>query len=126
MDLLASLATLTGTTDTSTDSEDLLKTLLGTSNKGRDNLVLEATGKTALRSGDWVYIPDYKGKNFREKVGIEVGNFPFVQLYNVTKDKGQQNNLAESNPEKLSEMKAIFGKLRGLDYTKGVKEVQFR
>lgn len=126
MDLLASLATLTGTTDTFTDSEDLLNTLLGTSTKGRDNLVLEATGKTALRRGDWVYIPDYKGKNFREKVGIEVGNFPFEQLYNLKEDKGQQNNLAESNPEKLSEMKQIFGKLRGIDYTKGVKEVKFR
>ena len=126
MDLLASLATLTGTTDSSTDSEDLLETLLGTSNIGRENLVLEATGKTALRRGDWVYIPDYKGKNFREKVGIEVGNFPYEQLYNVTEDKGQQNNLAASNLEKLSEMKAIFGKLRGIDYTTGVKEVQFR
>jgi arylsulfatase A-like enzyme len=126
MDLLSSFATLTGTTDTSTDSEDLLTTLLGKSNKGRDNLVIEATGKTALRRGDWVYIPDYKGKNFREKVGIEVGNFPYVQLYNVKEDKRQQNNLAESNPEKLSEMKAVFGKLRGIDYTTGVKEVEFR
>jgi hypothetical protein len=34
--------------------------------------------------------------------------------------------LVESNPEKLAEMKKVFGKLRGLDYTKGVKEVQFR
>ena len=126
MDLLASFADLTGTTDTTTDSKDLLNTLLGKSDKGRANLVLEATGKTALRSGDWVYIPAYKGKNLREKVGIEVGNFPYEQLYNVKEDKGEQNNLAKSNPEKLAEMKAVFGKLRGLDYTKGVKEVQFR
>ncbi|MGJ8743999.1 sulfatase family protein [Polaribacter sp.] len=126
IDLLASLATLTGTTDSTTDSEDLLNTLLGKSDSGRENLVIEATGKTALRSGDWVYIPDYKGKNFREKVGIEVGNFPFEQLYNVKEDKNQQNNLAESNPEKLSELKAVFQKLRGVDYTTGVKEVQFR
>jgi arylsulfatase A-like enzyme len=126
IDLLASLATLTGTTDTTTDSKDILNTLLGKSDKGRDNLIIEATGKTALRSGDWVYIPGYKGKNFREKVGIEVGNFPYEQLYNVKEDKNQQNNLAESNPEKLSELKAVFQKLRGVDYTTGVKEVQFR
>lgn len=126
MDLLASLANLTGTKDTSTDSVDLLNTLLGKSGKGRENLILEATGKTALRHGDWVYIPAYKGQNFREKVGIEVGNFPFEQLYNVTEDKNQQKNLAESNPEKLAEMKTIFEKLRGLDHIKGVKEVQFR
>ncbi|MCL7762973.1 arylsulfatase [Polaribacter sp. Z014] len=126
MDLLSSLATLTGTTDTTTDSKDILNTLLGKSDKGRGDLILEATGKTALRSGDWVYIPAYKGKNLREKVGIEVGNFPYEQLYNVKEDKGEQNNLAKSNPEKLTEMKAIFGKLRGIDYTKGVKEVEFR
>ncbi|UMB54054.1 arylsulfatase [Lutibacter sp. A64] len=126
MDLLASLATLTGTTEASTDSKDLLKTFLGKTDKGRDNLIIEATGKTALRSGDWVYIPGYKGKNYREKVGIEVGNFPYEQLYNVKEDKGQQNNLAESNPEKLSELKNIFEKLRGKDYKIGVKEVQFR
>ncbi|UMB61715.1 arylsulfatase [Lutibacter sp. A80] len=126
MDLLASLATLTGTTEESTDSKDLLNTFLGETDKGRDNLIIEATGKTALRSGDWVYIPSYKGENFREKVGIEVGNFPYEQLYNVKEDKGQQNNLAESNPEKLLELKNIFEKLRGKDYKTGVKEVQFR
>ena len=59
-------------------------------------------------------------------MGIEVGNFPFEQLYNVKEDKNQQNNLAESNPKKLSELKAVFQKLRGVDYTTGVKEVQFR
>ena len=126
MDLLASLANLTGTAEMTTDSKDILNTLLGKSDTGRDNLVIEATGKTALRRGDWVYIPDYKGKNFREKVSIEVGNFPYEQLYNVKEDKGQQNNLAESNPEKLAEMKAVFVKLRGVDFTNGVKEVQFR
>ena len=126
MDLLASVADLVGTKDTSTDSENVLNALLGKSNDGRDHLVIEATGKTALRSGDWLYIPAYKGKNFREKVGIEVGNFPFEQLYNVAKDKGQQNNLAKTNPQKLANMKSIFEKLRGQDFTKGVKEVKFR
>ena len=126
MDLMASIAELVGTKETSTDSKNVLNAFLGNSNKGRDNLVIEATGKTALRSGDWLYIPAYKGKNFREKVGIEVGNFPFEQLYNLKEDLGQQNNLAESNSEKLTEMKATFQKLRGLDFQKGVKEVVFR
>lgn len=126
MDLLASLANLTGTKDNTTDSKDLMDVLLGKSKKGRDDLILEATGKTALRSGDWLYIPAYEGKNFREKVGIEVGNFPFDQLYNLKEDIGQQNNLAKSNPEKLTEMIQKFTALRGQDYTKGVKEVKFK
>jgi arylsulfatase A-like enzyme len=125
LDLLASIAQLIGTTETSTDSENILNAFLGNSQKGRDHLIIEATGKTALRSGDWLYIPAYEGKNFREEVGIEVGNFPFEQLYNLAKDKSQENNLAASNAEKRNEMKALFEKLRGTDYTVGVKEVQF-
>ena len=67
MDLLASLANLFETEESSTDSKDLLNAFLGKSKKGRDNLVIEATGKTALRSGDWLYIPAYKGKKLKNK-----------------------------------------------------------
>jgi arylsulfatase A-like enzyme len=126
MDLLSSFAYLTGTKETNTDSQNLLSTFLGESENGRNNLILEATGKTALRSGDWLYIPAYKGKNFREEVGIEVGNFPFEQLYNLKDDKAQKNNLAKTNPEKIQELKSLFLKLRGDNYTKGVKEVVFQ
>ncbi len=126
MDLLASLANLVGTEDSTTDSKELLNTLLGKSNIGRESLIIEATGKTALRHGDWLMIPPYNGKNFREKVGIEVGNFPEYQLYNLKADVGQQNNLAKSKPEKLEELIKKFETLRGKDYMKKVKEVVFR
>ncbi|QRM89504.1 sulfatase-like hydrolase/transferase [Lacinutrix sp. WUR7] len=126
MDLLASLAKLVGTEDTTTDSKDFLSVLMGESKIGRENLIIEATGKTALRHGDWLMIPPYKGKNFREKVGIEVGNLPEFQLYNLKEDAGQQNNLAKSNPEKLEELLQIFESLRGEGYDRNVKEVIFR
>ena len=126
MDLLASIANLVGTEDATTDSKELLTTLMGETNTGRENLIIEATGKTALRHGDWLMIPPYKGKNFREKVGIEVGNLPEFQLYNLKEDTGQQNNLAKSNPEKLEELLKIFESLRGSEYNRNVKEVIFR
>ncbi|MHB0754798.1 sulfatase family protein [Polaribacter sp. M15] len=126
MDLLASIANLLGTSETTTDSENCIDAFLGKTKKGRTNLIIEATGKTALRSGDWLYIPAYEGTNFREEVGIEVGNFPFEQLYNLKEDKAQQNNLAKSNPKKMKEMRATFINLRGKDYQKGVKEVVFK
>ncbi|MDW5288084.1 arylsulfatase [Formosa sp. PL04] len=126
IDLLASIAELVGTAENTTDSEDLLKVFLGESDKGRDNLILEATSRTALRSGDWLMIPAYKGVNYREKVGIEVGSFPEFQLYNLKEDIGQQNNLAEENPEKLAEMIQEFEALRGKDYSLNVKDVKFR
>ncbi|WP_405293650.1 arylsulfatase [Algibacter sp. Ld11] len=126
MDLMASIANLLGTEESSTDSQELIDVLLGKSDKGRDNLVLEATSRTALRSGDWLMIPAYKGVNFREKVGIEVGSFPEFQLYNLKNDIGQQNNLAKSNPDKLAEMVEEFENLRGKDYSLNVKDVKFR
>jgi arylsulfatase A-like enzyme len=126
MDLLESIASLLNTEAETTDSKNILAALLGNSENGRDHLILEATGKTALRSGDWVYIPAYEGKNYREEVGIEVGNLPYEQLYNISEDAGQTHNLAKSNPEKLLEMKQLFEKLRGKDYNKGVKEVIFQ
>ena len=125
MDLLASITEIVGAKETTTDSKNLADVFLGKSNKGRENLIIEATGKTALRSGDWLYIPAYQGKNFREAVGIEVGNLPYEQLYNVEEDKGQQNNLAEINHRKLLQMKETFIKLRGENYQIGVKEVVF-
>ena len=126
MDVLASIAHLLETKENTTDSKNILNAFLGKSAKGRDNLIIEATGKTALRSEDWLYIPAYEGTNFRKAVGIEVGNFPYEQLYNLKEDNGQQNNLAKSNPKKLNEMKEIFISLRGKDYQKGVKEVVFK
>ncbi|WP_303463140.1 arylsulfatase [Tamlana sp. 1_MG-2023] len=126
MDLMASIANLIGTEESSTDSQELMDVFLGKSDKGRNNLVLEATSRTALRSGDWLMIPAYKGVNFREKVGIEVGSFPEFQLYNLKNDIGQQNNLAKSNPDKLAEMIQEFEALRGKDYSLNVKDVKFR
>ena len=114
------------TTYIHTDSKDLLSTFLGTANIGRDNLVIEATSRTALRSGDWVMIPAYKGVNFRKKVGIEVGSFPVFQLYNLKDDIGQKNNLAESNPKKLAEMIEQFEAIRGKEYSLNVKDIKFR
>ncbi|MBD0777534.1 arylsulfatase [Maribacter sp. ANRC-HE7] len=126
MDLLASLADLVGTKDNTTDSQDIMDVFLGKSKKGRDNLIIEATSRTALRSGDWLLIPAYKGVNYREKVGIEVGSFPEFHLYNLKEDIGQKHNLAKSNPQKLAEMIQEFETLRGKDYSLNVKDVKFR
>lgn len=113
MDLLASLAKLTGQRSESPDSEDLLAALLGDSDQGRTELILEASSRTALRKGDWVMIPPYNGPERNQQVNIELGNSKEYQLYNVREDIGQQDNLASSEPDKLQEMvesyRAIVG-----------------
>jgi len=80
----------------------------------REELILEATSRTALRKGDWVMIPPYKGPALQSQVNIELGNSSEFQLYNLKDDIGQQNNLAKTNPEKLQELILDFNGIRGV------------
>ena len=96
-----------------TDSEEMLEVFLGHSQSGRNELILEATTRTALRVEDWVLIPPYPGPAMNKNVNIELGNSEDYQLYNLSADLGQQNNLAESHPEKLKELKIAFQEIRG-------------
>jgi len=113
VDFLSSLASLTGSTETTEDSENLLSAFFGEEKVGRSELILEATGRTALRKGEWIMIPPYKGAAKLESVNIEVGNDKNYQLYNLTNDIGQATNVAESNPEKLEEMIKDYTAIRG-------------
>jgi arylsulfatase A-like enzyme len=113
IDLLSSLAALTGSEKSTSDSENLLEAFMGKSQKGRDAFVLEATSRTALRAGDWIMIPPYQGPEVEKNVNIELGNSAEYQLFNLKEDIGQINNLAQSNLEKLQEMIAIFEGIRG-------------
>ncbi|RQP16699.1 MAG: arylsulfatase, partial [Parapedobacter sp.] len=113
MDLLASLADLTAQDIESSDSRNLLQVLLGDTNQGRNELILEASSRTALRKGDWVMIPPYNGPTRNEQVNIELGNSDEYQLYNIKDDAGQQTNLTEAEPEKLKEMIDSYEAIRG-------------
>lgn len=117
MDLLASLAKLTGTSEITTDSQDILSALLGKSKNGRKELVLEAASKTTLRMGNWVLIPPYKGEALYKTVNIESGNSSEYQLYNLKNDSSQKNNRAKTNPELLEKMKTVYSKIRGVNTT---------
>ncbi|WP_229130259.1 arylsulfatase [Ancylomarina sp. 16SWW S1-10-2] len=118
MDLMASIAKLIGVEAPKSDSQNQLNLLMGESDKGRENLIIEATSRTAIRQGDWLMIPPYNAKAINEKVNIELGNSPEFQLYNLKDDEGEQNNLAKSNPKKLKEMLESFEALRGKNYSK--------
>ena len=50
-------------------------------------------------------------------MNIELGNRKYYQLYNLSEDLGQQENLALRNPEKLEELKKIYFDLRGTKNT---------
>ena len=113
LDLLSSLADLVGSAARGDDSEDLMDVFMGKAEKGRDNMVLEATSRTAFRQGDWVMIPSYDGPMVLKSVNIEAGNNKKYQLYNLAEDIAQEENLAESHPLKLKEMITAYEDIHG-------------
>jgi arylsulfatase A-like enzyme len=126
LDILASIASIIGVEESSTDSKDFSDVFLGKTKQGRKSLILESKSKTAFRQGNWLLIPPYDGPAINKNVNIEIGNRKTYQLYNLKEDTSQQNNLAESNPDKVKVMNQKFIQLRGNNYTNGVKEVVFK
>jgi len=126
LDILSSISELVGSDVKTTDSEKLLDVFLGKSNDGRENLVIEATQRTAFRKGDWVLIPPYGGIKVLDEVNIEIGNSDEYQLYNLKDDIGQQHNLATTNPEKLEELYNDFKAIRGEDFIKNVEKIELK
>ncbi|MDP5169029.1 MAG: arylsulfatase [Bacteroidia bacterium] len=116
IDFFTSLASLVESDEEVGDSQNLMETFLGKSIEGRDNLVIEATSRTALRQGDWIMIPPYEGAPLNKQVNIETGTAPTYQLYNLKTDLGQQTNLAETNSDKLTELVTVFESIRGRNY----------
>lgn len=108
VDLYATLAQLLGhklTKEEALDSQPLWPALSGKSTDGR-SVMLEEAFTLGLRQGDWKYIAP-TDKEFRWIKGIkdiEGGISANPQLYNLAKDPGEQNNLAEAYPDKAEKM----------------------
>ena len=129
VDMLATIAALTGSQLTGADGPDsfnVLPVLTGTPEKPiRDHMVIAPSKKAnlALREGRWVYIGAQGGGGFEDsKVGshgfggpaalkftseansdIEDGKLkpdaPSAQLYNLTTDPSQSRNVIRDHPE---------------------------
>jgi arylsulfatase A-like enzyme len=112
VDLLRSLATLTGATvpdGNARDSRDLLDTLLGRSTSGRDHLVQQGVNIFAVRSGDWKYVPPGE---VTDRGGIGIFKRQSVggpgALYYLPEDPTEQNNLAAQYPKTVREMRSLL------------------
>lgn len=104
LDLAASFAKLIEADVTFEDSENYLDTFLGKTTDGRKEVVLEATGRLWLRSGDYAYIPAYKGSALNKSVNIETGVDSTAQLYELKTDVSQQQNIVSEKSEKKAEL----------------------
>ncbi|MFC4673092.1 sulfatase-like hydrolase/transferase [Dysgonomonas termitidis] len=122
MDILASFGNLLGASlPEGLDSRNYLSAFLGKEIQARENLVVEAQGRLAYRSADWIMIPPYKGSQ-RNLTGNELGNIDEFGLFNVRSDKGQQTNVAAQHPDILERLKReFFTQVDGF-YTSEVEE----
>ncbi len=94
-DLLASFAAMLGRQvpeGQARDSRNYLAALLGQDPNGADLVMESAGGRVAIRRNDWKYI----------------GNQP--QLYDLSKDPGETENLIERFPETAQDMKTLLDK----------------
>ncbi len=105
------------------DSMDVLDALLGKSNSGREELVVEGIqAKTVLRKHDWVYIPPYEGPAMEPNKKIETGNCPQPQLYNISCDIGQIRNVAVEYGDIVRSMAIRLNEIIGGNRTRPMQE----
>lgn len=95
------------------DSMDVLDALLGKSDKGRDELVVEGKrGKTVLRQNEWVFIPPYDGPTISINTHVELGNASEPQLYDLSQDIGQIKNIAVEHDDVINKMRDRLREIR--------------
>ncbi len=110
VDLLASVAALTGRSFNSSDAPDsrnVLRTLLGETKAGREELI-EHAGVLAARRGPWKFIEPGRGPRLNRNTNTELGNDPAGQLYNLEPDLGEATNQIRQLPSKASELRSVI------------------
>ena len=113
VDFPASFAALTGQQApvAAVDSQNVLPALLGEDKTGRAELV-EQGGPLSLRQGNWKFIPANQGPARSKSTYNETGNAPGPQLYDLSKDLGESQNLAKIQPDLTQSMAAALEKAR--------------
>jgi arylsulfatase A-like enzyme len=111
MDLPVSLAHAAGYTAPAVEGADVFDALVGTSQTGRDHLVLQASNLT-LREGKWKYLPPSKGQAIQVNTNTETGNSPEPQLYDLAADPGERRNVAKQHPDRVARMSAMLERIR--------------
>lgn len=124
VDFLASFAALAGLAledNAGPDSMNVLDALLGKRSQGRDEIVLEGIqGKTILRKNEWAFIPPHDGPPVNTNVNIETGNSQENQLYNLSSDVGQSENVAEAHPDIIDQMSNRLQEIRDGERTRSL------
>ena len=116
IDLFASLASLGGqklTGNAAPDSYNALDVLLGKTRKGRDFIIEHAlNGTLSIIKGKWKYIEPSNGERIDENTNIELGNYKGQQLYDLSIDLGERNNVAPANPAVVKALSELLASIK--------------
>lgn len=83
-----------GNTIKPTTGQSLVPLFKGEKWKGHDALYFEHEGNRAVRQGNWKLVSEYPANKW--------------ELYDLSKDRTEQNNLALKYPEKVNEVNALY------------------
>ncbi len=114
VDFLNSFAALTHipiSGDAAPDSFNMLPALLGESQQGRQYVVEHADALSILE-GDWKLISPDGGPKMNKNTNTELGNDSEPQLYRVSNDLGEKNNLAAQFPGRVKALSAKLEQVR--------------
>ena len=118
IDMMASFADLIGVElaeNSAEDSYNVLTTILGgkqTENSMQPRVFHSGGGKFSLTQGDWKLIQGTKKSGAgRDKTSAD-SLMLIGQLYNITNDPYEENDLWDDQPEKVEELTAILEKIK--------------
>ncbi len=110
IDVYRSLAALAGAelpAEAAPDSRERLPELLGERQEDRDCIVQQNLDNTlALVCGRWKYLEPCDGRTLETWTGTELGHAPEPQLYDLTDDPQERNNVAERHPDIVAALAA--------------------
>ena len=112
IDVYASLAALLKQPlpeGTAPDSQEHLNTLLGKDDTNREYIVQQNLNNTlAIVKGQWKYIEPSDAPAIEYWSKMELGNDRQPQLYDLSSDPSEKNNVAKQHPEAVRELSELL------------------
>lgn len=95
------------------DSRDQLNNFLGTDTAGCDYIVQQNLDNTlSIIQGDWKYIEPSDKPALEYWTKTEMGNAPQPQLYNLSIDPSEKDNVAEAHPDKVKALSILLKEVK--------------
>jgi arylsulfatase A len=125
-DLLATFAAITAyelPREAAEDSFDFSPYLRGEASQGPRHAMVHNTNKDlyAIRQGDWVLVnvnpADLPADVVKATSQAPSDRKPQPELFNLTGDIAQQNNIASEHPQRVSELQTLLSKLHAQGHT---------